>query len=215
MRVATDPPVELELSDDEEDGAAQTSWSNGIFSRLSNRISTGLTGGHVLEKTDLEPILKQFKEQLMSKNVASDVADKLCDSVEESLVGQKTARWTSAKRTVKLALVEAISKLLTPKKSIDVMRAALTAKANSKVYTIAFLGVNGVGKSTNLAKVAFHLKHKAGLSVMIAACDTFRAGAVEQLKVHARNLDVQLFEKGYPFSESLTPPLQRLYRAGA
>jgi signal recognition particle receptor subunit alpha len=60
-----------------------------------------------------------------------------------------------------------------------------------------FLGVNGVGKSTNLAKVAYYLKHKGGLNVMVAACDTFRAGAVEQLRTHGRNLGLEIFDRGY------------------
>eukprot|EP00913_Durusdinium_trenchii_P030675 g28729.t1 len=99
--------------------------------------------------------------------------------------------------------------LLTPKKSIDVLRAALAAKNAGRVYTIVFLGVNGVGKSTNLAKVAYYLKHKGGLDVLICACDTFRAGAVEQLKTHSRCLDVPLFERGYgkdcPTQQLLAP----------
>merc|ERR1719163_1916752 len=99
--------------------------------------------------------------------------------------------------TVKSALQDAMEKLLTPKKSIDVLRAALGAKAAGRVYTIVFLGVNGVGKSTNLAKVAYYLKHKGGLNVMIAACDTFRAGAVEQLRTHGRNLGLEIFDRGY------------------
>lgn len=98
---------------------------------------------------------------------------------------------------MKGALTEAIEQILTPKRSIDVLRAALQAKAAGKVYSIVFLGVNGVGKSTNLAKVAYYLKHKGGLNVMVAACDTFRAGAVEQLRTHARNLKFELFERGY------------------
>ena len=61
---------------------------------------------------------------------------------------------------------------------------------------ITFIGVNGVGKSTNLAKVAFMLKN-AGFSVMLAACDVFRAGAVEQLKVHGANIDISVFNRGY------------------
>ena len=56
-------------------------------------------------------------------------------------------------KKVKEALTVAIMTLLTPKKSIDVLRAALAAKSANKVYSIVFLGVNGVGKSTNLAKV--------------------------------------------------------------
>jgi signal recognition particle receptor subunit alpha len=69
---------------------------------------------------------------------------------------------------------------------------------------MTFVGVNGVGKSTNLSKVCFWLLQN-GYRVLIAACDTFRSGAVEQLRVHVRNLGalaegekrVELFEKGY------------------
>ena len=58
------------------------------------------------------------------------------------------------------------------------------------------MGVNGVGKSTNLAKVASKIKNSK-LSVMLAACDNFRAGAVEQIKTHGRNLDIPVFDRGY------------------
>merc|ERR1719263_96285 len=133
----------------------------------------------------------------MSKNVAAEVSDKLADSVRTSIIGKRTDRFTSMSATVKAVLQDAIETQLTPKKSIDVLRAALAAKNAGRVYTIVFLGVNGVGKSTNLAKVAYYLKHKGGLNVLICACDTFRAGAVEQLKTHSRCLDVPLFERGY------------------
>ena len=73
-------------------------------------------------------------------------------------------------------------------------------------YAIAFVGVNGVGKSTNLSKVCFWLLQN-NFRVLIAACDTFRSGAVEQLRVHVRNLGmivgekdksgIELYEKGY------------------
>ena len=74
---------------------------------------------------------------------------------------------------------------------------------------ITFVGVNGVGKSTSLGKVAFWLLQN-GMRVLVAACDTFRSGAVEQLRVHVRNLGmlnagagenggdrIELYEKGY------------------
>ncbi len=72
----------------------------------------------------------------------------------------------------------------------------MEAKRSGKQYSIVFVGVNGVGKSTSLAKVAYFLKHN-GVSVMIAACDTFRSGAVEQLTAHAKCLGVPLFQRGY------------------
>jgi len=150
-----------------------------------------------LTEEDLHPILQMFKTSLMARNVAADVSNKLAESVRTSLVGKRTDRFTSMSATVKGVLKESMETLLTPKKSIDVLRAALAAKNAGRVYTIVFLGVNGVGKSTNLAKVAYYLKHKGGLDVLICACDTFRAGAVEQLKTHSRCLDVPLFERGY------------------
>ena len=67
---------------------------------------------------------------------------------------------------------------------------------SKKPYVIVFIGVNGVGKSTNLAKVAYLLKNQ-GFSIMLAACDNFRSGAVEQIKTHGMCLKAPVFEKGY------------------
>ena len=76
------------------------------------------------------------------------------------------------------------------------LQEVLDAKRKGKTYSIVFVGINGVGKSTSLSKVAYYLKEH-NIDVMITACDTFRSGAVEQLRSHAKCLDVELFEKGY------------------
>ena len=106
-----------------------------------------------------------------------------------------------------------LRKILTPTSSLDLLReiqsvtapAAGSRAAGARPYVISIVGVNGVGKSTNLSKMCYFLlqnEHR----VLIAACDTFRSGAVEQLRVHARNLAelsereggaVELYEKGY------------------
>merc|ERR1719356_1350021 len=198
---------DIESLDDESDDGEEAAEANskdsgkpgrmgGLFKSLTRSVKN-ITGGAMLGEEDLEPVLHQFKSDLMSKNVAAEVANKLADSVRTAMVGTKTERFTSIAKTVKGALKESIETLLTPKKSVDVLRAAMAAKNAGRVYVIVFLGVNGVGKSTNLAKVAYYLKNKGGLDVLICACDTFRAGAVEQLKTHARCLDVPLFERGY------------------
>ena len=75
--------------------------------------------------------------------------------------------------------------MLNPKRNIDILKEALAAKEKGQVYSIVFIGVNGVGKSTSLAKVAYYLKTKGNLKVMLAGCDNFRSGAVEQLMTHA------------------------------
>jgi signal recognition particle receptor subunit alpha len=76
-------------------------------------------------------------------------------------------------RTVKETLTASLMKLLTPKRRIDIIRDVLEAKKNKKPYVMTFCGVNGVGKSTNLAKICFWLVENK-CSVLIAACDTFR-----------------------------------------
>ena len=91
---------------------------------------------------------------------------------------------------------KSLTKILTPKRSIDILKEANQARKHNKPYVLSFIGVNGVGKSTTLAKIAFLFKQQ-GFSVLVAACDNFRSGAVEQLKVHAKCLDVPLFDRGY------------------
>ena len=105
-------------------------------------------------------------------------------------------------------MTTALQKILTPTTSLDILHAIETTnKHQHRPYVISIVGVNGVGKSTNLSKLAFFLLQN-DLSLLIAACDTFRSGAVEQLRVHVRNLHelstreqnhgrVELYERGY------------------
>lgn len=133
----------------------------------------------------------------MGKNVAVDIAEKLCQSVGEGLEGRKISGFNGVKNAVKAALEEALSRILTPKQSMDVLREVKATKAKGRAYVVVFVGVNGVGKSTSLSKICFWLKSQ-GLKVLLAACDTFRSGAVEQIKTHAARLDVPVYEKVPP-----------------
>jgi len=109
-----------------------------------------------------------------------------------------------------------LTRILTPKRQIQLLReVSKVNKEEGRPYTIVMVGVNGVGKSTNLAKVCYYLLQQQlkamvyvspttvsssihnNNNIKIVACDTFRSGAVEQLKTHARNLNVPLFERGY------------------
>ena len=123
--------------------------------------------------SDIEPVIAKMRDHLIGKNVASDVASKLCDSVAAKLEGKVLGTFSSVHRTVKDTLTESLIQLLTPKRRIDIIRDVLEAKSNKRPYVITFCGVNGVGKSTNLAKICFWLVENK-CSVLIAACDTFR-----------------------------------------
>ncbi|TDG44591.1 hypothetical protein AWZ03_008997 [Drosophila navojoa] len=169
----------------------------------------GIVGAKTMTLSDLQPALEKMRDHLISKNVASEIAAKLCDSVATSLEGKQMGTFDSIANMVKEALTQSLVRILSPKRRIDIIRDALESKRNGRPYTIIFCGVNGVGKSTNLAKICFWLIEN-DFNVLIAACDTFRAGAVEQLRTHTRHLNalhpaekhkqrtmVQLYEKGY------------------
>ncbi|KAJ3409730.1 hypothetical protein HDV05_004287 [Chytridiales sp. JEL 0842] len=177
---------------------ASKSSTGGVFSFFQS-----LTGQKTLKAEHLAPVLAKMKEHLVSKNVAAEIAETLADSVSASLIGQKQGSFSSLSNIVKSSMETALKRILTPRTSTDVLRDVLAAKSAGRPYVFVFVGVNGVGKSTNLSKVCFWLLQNK-LRVLIAACDTFRSGAVEQLRVHARNLKalendavVELYERGY------------------
>jgi len=104
--------------------------------------------------------------------------------------------FNTIRSTVKQTISEALERLLTPLHSINVLQDIEIACQQHRPYSIVFIGVNGVGKSTSLAKVIYYLKSR-GLQVSLAACDTFRSGAIEQLRTHAYCLKVPVYERGY------------------
>ncbi|KAF2689457.1 P-loop containing nucleoside triphosphate hydrolase protein [Lentithecium fluviatile CBS 122367] len=164
-----------------------------------------VVGGKTLTKEELAKPLKGMEEHLLKKNVAREAAVRLCESVERDLVGLKTSSFTTIEATIRSSMEKALTKILTPTSSLDLLREIQTVNASGRPYVLSIVGVNGVGKSTNLSKIAFFLLQNHH-RVLIAAADTFRSGAVEQLGVHVRNLkelskreggEVDLFQKGY------------------
>ncbi|XP_054853827.1 signal recognition particle receptor subunit alpha [Eublepharis macularius] len=207
-----DLEYESEEETEEEEKVVQNSSSanvkkgglGGMFGMLK-----GLVGSKSLTREDMDPVLEKMKDHLIAKNVAADIAVQLCESVAKKLEGKVMGTFTTVTSTVKQALQESLVQILQPQRRVDVLRDVMDAQRHRRPYVITFCGVNGVGKSTNLAKISFWLIEN-GFSVLIAACDTFRAGAVEQLRTHTRRLNalhppenysgrtmVQLYEKGY------------------
>uniref|UniRef100_A0A182PJD2 SRP54-type proteins GTP-binding domain-containing protein n=1 Tax=Anopheles epiroticus TaxID=199890 RepID=A0A182PJD2_9DIPT len=211
LAVESDSEEDEEDEEDEDDeeyeeqrSKKQQSSRGGMFSMFK-----GLVGSKNLTREDMQPALDKLRDHLIGKNVASDIAQKLCDSVAGKLEGKVIGTFDTIATTVKNTLTEALVQILSPKRRVDILRDCLEAKRVGRPFVMSFCGVNGVGKSTNLAKICFWLIEN-NLSVLIAACDTFRAGAVEQLRTHMRHLNalhpaekhggrsmVQLYEKGY------------------
>ncbi|XP_043848102.1 signal recognition particle receptor subunit alpha [Dromiciops gliroides] len=203
---------DLDCSSSDDEGVAQNSAKpsatkgalGGMFGMLK-----GLVGSKSLSREDMESVLDKMRDHLIAKNVAADIALQLCESVANKLEGKVMGTFSTVTSTVKQALQESLVQILQPQRRVDMLRDIMDAQRRQRPYVVTFCGVNGVGKSTNLAKISFWLLEN-NFSVLIAACDTFRAGAVEQLRTHTRRLSalhppenhggrtmVHLFEKGY------------------
>merc|ERR1719392_76664 len=141
-----------DYNDDEDFASGSSKSGGGMFSMFTN-----LVGNKAITREDLEPVLAKLRDNLIAKNVASEVAVNLTESVMVKLEGSVMGTFQSLARTVKDALTQSLMKLLTPKRRIDVLRDVMDAKENRRPYVVTFCGVNGVGKSTNLAKICFWL----------------------------------------------------------
>ena len=195
--------VDADSSDDAYDSGDSESDSDddrgkrrGFLGSFVRNLGVSMVGTDALKRPDINPSLEELKKKLMERNVAEDIATKVVDSVGTSLVGSKLGSFSRVSSAVREAMEEALTRILTPRKPIDILRGINEAKARGRPYVIAFVGVNGVGKSTSLAKVAYYLKQHDH-RVMVAACDTFRSGAVEQVKVHSQRLGLSLYARGY------------------
>ena len=136
----------------------------------------GLVGGKSLERTDLQPIVDKLQERLVAKNVAENIGQQVCESVCSGLLGKQLGSFAAVSTTVKTAMEGALTRILTPTRRVDLLADVSRAKAERRPYVVVFVGVNGVGKSTSLSKVAYYLKTN-GFVPMLCACDTFRAAA--------------------------------------
>ena len=193
------------------DTSAPTGLVNSSISAISG-LFRNVVGGKTLTKKDIEKAMKGMEDHLLKKNVAREAAIRLCEGVERELIGVKTANFESVDSRIRTAMEASLRKILTPTTSLDLLREIdavahppATSLHKARPYVISIVGVNGVGKSTNLSKICFFLLQNK-YRVLVVACDTFRSGAVEQLAVHVRNLKeltareggvVELYQKGY------------------
>ena len=210
-----DDEVAAILDHDKTDKSEKNASASGVIGSSLGVISgyfRNIVGGKTLTKQDLEKPMKAMEEHLVKKNVAREAAVRLCEGVEAEMLGKKTGTFENVDSALRPALEASLRRILTPTSSLDLLQEiqSVTSPASKQVaprpYVISIVGVNGVGKSTNLSKICYFLLQN-NYRVLVAACDTFRSGAVEQLNVHVRNLKelsarenvghVDLYQKGY------------------
>ncbi len=157
----------------------------GILDRAA-----ALTRGEViLSEKDLEGPLWELEMALLESDVALPVAESIIDRIKKDLSGQHKKLLSSTGDIAEDALRDSILSIL----SAHTLDFEDYVKNHEKPVTIVFTGVNGTGKTTTVAKLAERLKENK-YGVVIAAGDTFRAGAIEQLEKHAERLGIKMIK---------------------
>jgi fused signal recognition particle receptor len=149
-----------------------------------------------LKTENLHPVLSEFKMNLAENDVAYPVAERICDEMEKRLSGVQVKRLEDRKQIVQKNLHEVLLEIMLTNEKIDLLKAVKEKCQKNGPFVIVFVGINGTGKTTTIAKVA-HLLAKKGYSVVLACSDTYRAGSIEQLEEHAKRLGIRIIKHKY------------------
>jgi len=157
----------------------------GFFQKIKQKITT-----KKISSKQFQDMFWELEVAMLENNVAVEVIEKIKQDLEKELVDTPIQRGKVEDKII-ASLKKSIEELFI-EPSDDFIK-TITSK---KPYVICFVGINGSGKTTSMAKVA-HMLQKKGLSVVLAASDTFRAAAIDQLQTHADKLGVKLIKHEY------------------
>ncbi|MBE6510486.1 MAG: signal recognition particle-docking protein FtsY [Methanobrevibacter millerae] len=157
--------------------------SGGLFSFVREK---------TISEKHVEDTLWELEMGLLEGDVAMEVATEVVDSVKDDLVGRKIKRSSDITEYTYNALRNAVAEIIDiPGKSMTEM--IEEKKAQGEPLVVMFVGINGTGKTTTIGKLANYYLKK-GYTPVIAASDTFRAGAIEQVTHHADNVGVKIIK---------------------
>ncbi len=164
-----------------------------MFNSLKNKLDTFLqdVSQKTVSEKDIDSILSELKLILLQSDVSLRVADEIKEIIKEDLSGEKIGILDNKEAYVEKALKDAIRKILRSK-GVDLIEEI----ERKSPYVMLFIGFNGTGKTTTIAKLG-HLLKKKGFSVLFSASDTFRAGSIEQLEKHAENVGIKSIKHKY------------------
>ncbi len=161
------------------------------FSNLYDRVAKS-----ELKGKDLDNVLDEFQLSLIENDVAVSAADFISNELREKLKDVQFARFTDPRTRVKVILQEVLLSLLQRAGQLDIFALIDKKKSVGEPAVLVFIGINGTGKTTSIAKLA-HVLQKKGRTVILAASDTYRSGSIEQLEEHARRIGVRVIKHQY------------------
>ncbi|MDS0242587.1 MULTISPECIES: signal recognition particle-docking protein FtsY [unclassified Haloferax] len=151
------------------------------------RAAAFATGKVVIEEEDLEEPLWELEMALLQSDVEMQVAEEILETIREKLIGETRKQVQSTGQLVSEALHDALYEVI----SVGQFDFDQRIAEADKPVTLIFTGINGVGKTTTIAKLAKYFE-KQGYSTVLANGDTYRAGANEQIREHAEALGKKL-----------------------
>jgi fused signal recognition particle receptor len=170
-----------------------------MFDKLKkafSRAAKGISQKELTEKV-LDDVLLDLQIALLESDVAQEVVDDLSEELKKELLGLKLEKEQEANQIVQSKLRAGVAQIFARTNRFDLIEKINVKKeAKAGPFVIVFLGINGTGKTTTVAKIA-NLLRKAGFSVVVAAGDTHRAGAIEQLEQHTNRLSLKIVKQRY------------------
>ncbi len=169
-----------------------------MFEKLKSGLKTLVTKVTTteLKAENLRPLLNDFKINLVENDVAFPVAERICNEMEKRLDKVQVKRLEDRRRIIEQNLKAILLEIMHADNNMDLLKAIQEKRMKDDPFVIVFVGINGTGKTTTIAKVARFL-NKKGYSVVIACSDTYRAGSIEQLEEHAKRLGLKMIKHNY------------------
>jgi fused signal recognition particle receptor len=160
---------------------------NGLVQKISQK---------ELSDQEITKTLDEFLLVLVENDVAYSVAKQICDNLHEKLKATQFRRFTDSTEPAKAVLREVLLELLKGSGEESFYKVLNESKDEHKPAIVLFVGVNGTGKTSSIAKIGHFLLRK-GFSVVVAAADTYRTGAIEQIEEHARRIGIKTIKHEY------------------
>lgn len=163
-------------------------WKRVEQKEILGDVEGGLFGKELTEKK-VEDLLWELEVALLESDVAIPVVEDVKAYLKKELVGKKIQRKLDLGDVVEKALKNAITNVL----AVQQVNFDAFIRKSEKPVVLMFVGVNGTGKTTAIARIAHRLQKK-GYTTVLAAGDTFRAGAIEQLTIHSEKLKTKIIK---------------------
>ena len=147
-----------------------------------------------ISEKELDRVMENLTIELLESEIPFDLVEQISENIKKQMIDKKFARSDEFKEIIKSEFTKTIKEIFQKVEDVDLIQ--LINSKESKPFKILIVGINGSGKTTTVAKIG-HLLKENNISSVIVAGDTFRSGAIEQIKEHADRLELKLISQKY------------------